>query len=251
MIKILHLEDDKNDAELIEAVILAAKIDSSIKVVEGRDDYKSELAKGNYDLIISDFQLPSFDGITALSMANKALADTPFIFVSGAMGEEAAIDALTRGASDYVLKTNLSRLPYAINRVLSEKQIRLANKNLEAEIRLNESKIKLMYEKMQTGIIIIDPENHTIVDANDIALNVIGTTLKKIVGKECHKFICPAEKGKCPIIDLEQKIDKSERFLINVKGESVKILKTAGIFNINGKKYLIETFVNVDNNYID
>src|SRR2546422_1506750 len=109
-VRILHLEDNPSDADLIQATLRSRGIPCSVTRVQTRDDFETALAPNRFDLIISDFTLPSFDGMSALAMAGKKSPDTPFIFVSGTIGEEVAGEGLKRGANDYVLKDHLSRL---------------------------------------------------------------------------------------------------------------------------------------------
>jgi PAS domain S-box-containing protein len=104
---------------------------------------------------------------------------------------------------------------------------------------------KIVFEKIQTGIFIIDPTGHTIVDANPIAEFLIGLPKEQLIGKTCHEFVCPAKCGECPITDLHKDLHNIEKVLINVRGESVPILKTVAKASINEKEYLIESFVDI------
>jgi CheY-like chemotaxis protein len=107
---ILLLEDSLLDAELIEARLARAEIDFAMDRVDTRGAYVSALETGRYDLILADYSLPSFDGLSALEIAREGWPDLPFVFVSGGLGEEVAIDSLKRGATDYLLKGKLDRL---------------------------------------------------------------------------------------------------------------------------------------------
>jgi PAS domain S-box-containing protein len=100
-------------------------------------------------------------------------------------------------------------------------------------------------KKIQTGVVIIDPGTHTIVDVNPIAADMIGLPPEKIVGRVCHTFVCPAELGKCPITDLSLDVDNSERVLINGKGERINILKTVARVTIGGRPLLVESFIDI------
>ena len=104
---------------------------------------------------------------------------------------------------------------------------------------------KYLLEKLQAGVIIIDAETHNIVDINPMAVEMIGIQKENIIGKICHKLICTVEKGKCPITDLRQKVDNSERVLINADGREITILKTVTPIILNDKQLLIESFVEV------
>ncbi|WP_321508429.1 PAS domain S-box protein [uncultured Methanoregula sp.] len=99
-----------------------------------------------------------------------------------------------------------------------------------------------IFDNVQTGLVIIDPATHRIVDANSAALQMIGTGKKNIVGEVCHRFICPAEHGRCPITDLKQTIDRSERILLQSGGTRIPIIKSAGFISLDGREYLLENF---------
>jgi len=118
--RILHLEDDPNDVTLVQTTLETGGIPCTIKCVQTRDDFLAALKPGGIDLILSDFSLPAFDGLSALKIAHTRCPDVPFILVSGILGEERAIDALKSGATDYVLKQSLSRLVPAVRRAMQE-----------------------------------------------------------------------------------------------------------------------------------
>ena len=118
-IRILLLEDSDLDAELIALHLRRGDIAHATTRVTTREDYVAALS-GEYDLILADYSLPSFDGLTALTIAHERTPETPFIFVSGTLGEEIAIESFKRGATDYVLKQRLVRLPAAVTRALAE-----------------------------------------------------------------------------------------------------------------------------------
>ena len=120
LIHMLHLEDDPADAELVRARLSEAGLACRITNAQTRDEFENALRDGSTDIILADYRLPMYDGMSALRLAHERCPDIPFIFVSGTMGEEAAIEALTQGATDYVLKHNLSRLAAAVQRALEE-----------------------------------------------------------------------------------------------------------------------------------
>ena len=102
-----------------------------------------------------------------------------------------------------------------------------------------------MLDSIHAGIIILDAELHTIVDVNPTAAELIGVEKNGIIGQLCHKFICPAEVGNCPITDKGQLVDNSERLLIAPDGRTTPILKTVASFNLNGRPHLIESFLDI------
>ena len=140
-LQLLLVEDSEADAEIIARHLAKARIDCVIHRVQTEADLVVALSRGKPDLIISDFSLPQFDGLRALEIAIARAPEVPFIFVSGTIGEERAIEAVRRGATDYVLKTNLTRLSSAVERALREAEIKAKqhhseNQRREQEVRL-------------------------------------------------------------------------------------------------------------------
>src|SRR5215831_6232290 len=120
LLRVLHLEDDLKDTELVQATLEAEGIQSALSRVENERDFVAALKREKFDLILADYTLPSFDGVSALKLAQEHAADVPFLFVSGTLGEDVAIEALKKGATDYVLKTRLARLGPSVTRALRE-----------------------------------------------------------------------------------------------------------------------------------
>lgn len=110
---------------------------------------------------------------------------------------------------------------------------------------MDREELQAIFEKIQTGVVIIDPKSHTILDINPIAVSLIGRNKEEIVGQVCHQFICPAGRGKCPITDLGQVIDNSERVIIGRDGTRIPILKTATIARVGERDVLIESFIDI------
>ncbi len=132
---ILHLEDNENDAQLVRALVGVAWPHCAISCVDTRERFAGELARGGIDLILSDFALPALNGMDALRMAKEKMPETPFIFLSGTIGEDRAIEAVQAGADDYVLKDRMKRLVTAITRALRESDERKKRRQAESRIR--------------------------------------------------------------------------------------------------------------------
>jgi PAS domain S-box-containing protein len=147
-LRILHLEDDRKDSELIQSAVMGAGIDCNIVCIETRADFINAVEQGGFDIIFADYTLPSFDGLSALKIAQEKCPDIPFIFVTGTMGEEKAIETLKSGATDYVLKNNLSRLVPSVMRALREmeeiKERRKAEEALMKEKAFTESALNTL-----------------------------------------------------------------------------------------------------------
>jgi len=132
-IRILHLEDDANDAALVQSTLAAGGITVATTRVQNQEDFVAALEQGGIDLILSDCALPAFDGMSALHIAHAKWPAIPLIFVSGTLGEERAIDSLKSGATDYVLKARLSRLVPAVRRAMQEVEDRTKHRQMEAQ----------------------------------------------------------------------------------------------------------------------
>ncbi|MEJ5311892.1 MAG: GAF domain-containing protein [Anaerolineae bacterium] len=118
-------------------------------------------------------------------------------------------------------------------------------KAAEEAIRESEERLRLILDSVLAGVVVIDPLSHTITDINQAAATLIGAPREEIIGAICHRYICPAEVGACPITDLGKAVDNSERVLLTSDGRNVPILKTVVTMVINGRPYLLESFVDI------
>ncbi|HEX4152258.1 MAG TPA: EAL domain-containing protein [Steroidobacteraceae bacterium] len=140
-LQLLLVEDNPPDAEIVARHLSRGSLDFAIHRVETESAFLGALSTTNPHLIISDFQLPQFSGMKALEIASVHAPETPFIFVSGTIGEERAIEALRRGATDYVLKSNLARLLPAVQRALREAEIKSNARAADAQRREQEVRL--------------------------------------------------------------------------------------------------------------
>src|SRR6202035_2650436 len=150
-LRILSIEDDPKDTELIQDLLETEGIVCEVTRVDTEASLRDLLKQGGIDLILADYSLPSFDGISALKLATKACPDVPFIFVSGTLGEEVAIEALKIGATDYVLKTRLSRLVPSVLRALREATQKAERKRAEEGLRQSEAYLAEAQRLSHTG----------------------------------------------------------------------------------------------------
>ena len=158
-LRILVLEDVPADVTLIDHELRQAGIPFQVKRVETREDFSRELEKNPPDLILSDHGLPAFDGFAALAMARSKFPDIPFIFVTGSMGEELAIESLRGGATDYVLKSRMNNLVPAVERALRLAGERAKRREAERELRASEERFRLLVSGVKDyAICMLDPE---------------------------------------------------------------------------------------------
>jgi len=167
LLRILLLEDDARDAELIQELLEADQFDCEVIRAQTRAEFVAGLANAAINLILADYKLPSFDGLSALKLALAARADLPFIFVSGSLGEEVAIEAVKIGATDYVVKSRLSRLVPSVQRALREARERAERKKAEEAFRRSEMYLAEAQRLSLTGSFGWDPASGEIYWSNE------------------------------------------------------------------------------------
>src|SRR6266853_6866140 len=144
------LEDDAADAELTRFTLRKGGLHFSVVRVDSKEEFLNELEQRPPALILSDYSLPGFDGNEALTLAREKWPEIPFIFVTGTMGEEVAIETLKSGATDYVLKTRLSRLVPAVHRALREAQERARRRRAEEQLRQSHEQLRALSVYLQS-----------------------------------------------------------------------------------------------------
>lgn len=188
VIHILHLEDDPVDAELIQLRLESVGMNYQITRVQTRSEFDESLRQGSYNVILADYHLPTYDGMSALRLAQQLRPDIPFIFVSGTLGEDAAIEGLTEGATDYVLKQRLSRLVPAIKRALLEAENWRERQRAEAALQMSEARLAGIIESAMDAIISVD-DRQQIVLFNTAAEKMFGCPAAEILGQSYERFI--------------------------------------------------------------
>jgi signal transduction histidine kinase len=148
-IRILLLEDNATDADLVRHALRMGGLAFSWALVDNKSDFIRQLEQFGPDLILADFSLPSLDGYTALELAREKCADVPFIFVTGTLGEEVAIETLKKGATDYVLKHRLSRLVPSVHRALREAEGQRGRKQTEEQLRESHAQLRALSVHLQ------------------------------------------------------------------------------------------------------
>ncbi len=193
-LRILMIEDVPTDAELEVRELKRAGLHVVHRVVETEAAYREALRDFRPDLILSDFSMPHFDGMLALALARELVPDMPFIFVSGTIGEEYAIRALKNGATDYVLKNNLVRLPAAVERALQEAKERSARRQAEEEISRQRTFLRQVIDLDRNRIFAKDREGRfTLV--NQAHADFYGCSVDDVLGKTYRDINPHAEEA--------------------------------------------------------
>jgi len=175
---ILLLEDNLCDRQLLEKTLMNEGLVCQITHAKSKEEFQAALEQAKYDLIISDFTLPAYSGIAALTASRELQPDTPFIFVSETIGEEQAVESLKSGAADYVLKERLNGLGQAVRRALREAKERKERHRAAEQVRVQSSAL----EAVANGIILTDPAGK-ILFANKAFCAMTGYALEEILGK--------------------------------------------------------------------
>ena len=182
-LNVIILEDSSTDFELISEQLRSAGFALNINHAYNRDEFISLLSNGNCcDIILSDFNLPGFDAFEALEISKKLRPDTPFICISGSIGEEIAIEILKNGAVDYVLKDRPNRLPFAVKRALDEQKEKSALKLAEEELKRNEAKFRTLTENIPDIIVRFD-KNLRHIYINPAIEKITGIRKEHFIGK--------------------------------------------------------------------
>lgn len=185
-LRVLLLEDDPNDAELVRE-LLSDQFMVEMDRVETRDGFASALQTSQFDVILTDYRLPSFDGLSALELAVLRCPSVPFIFVSGTIGEELAIEAIKRGATDYVLKTRMSRLVVSVQRALREARDRAERESAQEALRVSEERFRLLVDHASDAFFLYD-EDGTVIDVNRHACESLGFSRDELIGKTAYDY---------------------------------------------------------------
>jgi len=178
-VRILLLEDVADDAELALLELGRSGLHADQRVVENRKSFVDALREFAPDVILSDFSMPGFDGMAALALVREICPDTPFIFVSGTIGEEFAVRALKSGATDYVMKTNLVRLPAAVERALREGKERAARRKTEGELEALRERLRSVVSTLPDVVWSVAVPSREILYVSPATSTVFGRTQKE------------------------------------------------------------------------
>jgi hypothetical protein len=183
-LRILFVEDLISYAELIFQTLRKNGILFSKRLVDNKESFEVSLNEYKPDLIISDYSLPQFDGMSALNIRNKSCPDIPFILVTGSVNEEVAADCIKNGADDYILKSNLSRLPKAVINALANSRLKKEKTLADNALRSAMERLNSIFRVAPAGIGLV--RARIILDVNPWICNMTGYTREELVGKDCR-----------------------------------------------------------------
>jgi hypothetical protein len=189
-IRILMLEDQAGDARLLELELRQARVPFRALRVDTREAFERALEEFTPHLILADFTLPGFDGLTALKLLQQSGRDLPFLIVSGEMGEEAAIDAIHQGATDCISKNRLTRLAPSVLRALREADERTARRQAESALRRRERYFRMLIENASDIITVIAADG-TMRYGSPSTERILGHKPESLHGKSAYDFVHP------------------------------------------------------------
>jgi diguanylate cyclase (GGDEF)-like protein/PAS domain S-box-containing protein len=193
-IRVLLTEDVASDAELEVRELKRAGLRVTHRLVDTEESFLQALRDFAPDIILSDFSMPGFDGMAALAIARERVPDIPFIFVSGTIGEEYAIRALKSGATDYVLKTNLLRLPAAVERAIAESKERRELRRTEVELELARERLTSIFTAIPDVLWSLDVHTRRYLYVSPAAREVLGLTPEELLARaDCADALIHAE----------------------------------------------------------
>lgn len=193
-VRILLLEDSALDAELAARALHRGGVPHETQRVQTRDDFVWALDQRSFDLILSDYVLPGFGGNEALELARAKCPEIPFIFVSGAIGEETAIESLKNGATDYVLKQRLERLPSAVSRATAEFAEKQRRIHAERALRQTEGRYRTLIESATDFAIFMLDEQGSITTWSTGAERMLGYTESEICSQSVNILFTPEDR---------------------------------------------------------
>ncbi len=187
-LRVLHLEDNHDYSALVSSKLAAEGLAAEVKCVDTREDFQAALDKGGYDLIIADFSLPDYDGISAMKLAQQKQPEIPILLVSGTIGEEAAIESLKAGAMDYVLKQWPERLVPAVRRALREAGERQSRLRAESALARRESRFRALSENALDVVSVLDQQGNFTYNSPSVE-RVLGYKPEELQGQNAFALI--------------------------------------------------------------
>jgi PAS domain S-box-containing protein len=227
-LRILMVEDSEADAALILRVLERDHYEVISHRVETEEALRQALTQQNWDAVLCDYTLPQFSGKRALPIVRDLDVDMPFLYVSGTIGEDTAVEAVKSGAHDYVMKTNLKRLVPALERELQAARVRRESRLAEATMRESEHKYRHLFEALSDAVFLIDEITGRILDTNTRAETLLGLPRTKILGSNQAEIFAPLMGGETSIhflasIAAGSNPNGSEMELVRRTGEPITV----------------------------
>ncbi len=241
-VRILHVEDSSRDAELVREALLAEGLGCEILRVETREQYVAALETGRFDLIVCDYTLPSFEGAEALEIAAAKWPHIPFLFFSGTIGDEKAVETLKKGAAEYVLKDNLARLPSAVHRALSEARERAERRRAEEALRASEQRTRALMENAKDAILVTNMRG-LVVEVNHAGEELFRRSRGEFAGRHFFDLLVADEREKVrrrfEAVLAGRALEAQETIAVTADGRAVPIEISGSLVEIGSERLLL------------
>ncbi|MEI6862988.1 MAG: PAS domain S-box protein, partial [Candidatus Omnitrophota bacterium] len=248
-LRILIVEDSAADAELVARELVKGGLAHTSKWAKSKDEFLKALGEYAPDIILCDYKMPGFSAPEALGIVKKSYPETPFIVISGTIGEDVAVEMMKSGAADYVMKDKIFKLVPAVKRALEESEDRTGNKKAEEELKESEARFKAIFNESTDGMLLADSETRRFLMCNPKICRMLGYSEEELM--------------RMRVDDIHPKDDLSfvlKQFERQAKGE-IKLIaglpvkrKDGSIFyadvntsriTLSNKKYLMGSFRNI------
>jgi two-component system cell cycle sensor histidine kinase/response regulator CckA len=183
-LRILIIEDNPPDAELMVAAVRRGGYEVQFDVADTPELFRERLARAEYDVILADYNLSSWTALDALGILRQSGKDIPVIVTTGSLGDEAAVECIKQGAEDFVLKDRPARLPLAIERALEERSLRAEGRRAAEALRASETRYRRLFEAGKDGVLILDAATGDITDVNPFMVELLGYAHGEFIGKK-------------------------------------------------------------------
>jgi two-component system, cell cycle sensor histidine kinase and response regulator CckA len=195
-LSILLLEDNAADAELCLRQLRQQEVAAKVDIAKSPQEFRDLILSRFYDIVLTDFRLPSWNGLDAFHWLRSIGRDIPVILVTGTLGDELAIDCIKAGISDYVLKEHLERLPHAVRRVMEEHRVRNQRDRAEAELRASEEQYRLLFNANPHPMWVFDRETLRFLMVNEAATRQYGYSQREFLSMTLLDIRPPEEADK-------------------------------------------------------
>lgn len=244
--QIVHDRDRELEETSMELAIGLSEVFEALKRISSGDPGVRMPETSELELI------KKLKGMVNLTAANLGeIVDLSHEFAIGLAEHFGVLDRVSKGdlnarISGHSQVELLESLKHVTNEMIESVSIEMTDRlKAEEAVRESEERLRIILDSVQVGVVVIDAETHVIVDANPVAVRLIGAPKEQIIGRHCHKFICPGEEKQCPISNPGQTEDIPERILLNAQGERIPVLRTVIAVTLNGRQHLIDSFVDI------
>jgi PAS domain S-box-containing protein len=220
-LNVLIVEDNPDDAELNLRALRKGQFEVQYKVVQTAADFEEQLRNGTYDVILSDYNLGPWNGLDALELLKRTPNDTPFILVTGALGEARAVECFKFGITDYVLKDRLERLPVAVFRALEESALRKETRQADWMLKESEAKFRALADAIPTAMFV--EQGTQCRYANRAAEEITGYSRAELLDKNFWELMLPGSRKAL----LRQRLNASDHLEVSTRYQA-RILNKAG-----------------------